>query len=324
MSEDKGINFTREAFLNPINLGMLIIATLAAFFTSDMMLIPNLIFTFAFGIELVYLGTIPRLPRFQKSVRLKKLKHRNNVMQDQMRFQQLNESDRKRFLVLKHLGELIEENFDKMPYSTQGLLENLRKKMEKLLSNYITLLDVNNRYERYVNEDLRDQIKEEIKEEEQVIQEITSEKLKETKQRRINILKKRLNKFSSAKEKYLICQTHLQTIEDAIRYIYEQSMTLTDPEEIGSQLDNLLQEVEDTSNIINELDHDIWPMYDAMDEYQEDQESLEYSSSDDTSEETGKSRQSDQLDSPAEKEIEEDVYESTAKNKETGNRLRES
>ena len=323
MSEDTGINFTREAFLHPLNLGMLIIATLAAFFTSDIAFIPNLIFTFAFGIELVYLGTIPRLPRFQKSVRLKKLKHRNNEMQDQIRFQQLDESDRKRFLVLKHLGELIEENFDKMPYSTQGLLENLRRKMGKLLSNYITLLDVNRRYEQYVNENLRDKINNEIKEEEQVIQEISSDKLKETKQRRISILNKRLEKFSSAKEKYLICQTHLQTIEDAIRYIYEQSMTLTDPEEIGSQLDNLLQEVEDTSNIINELDQDIWPMYDAMDEYESEEELEDEAGSHTSAEKNKATEQTSPLDSMDSGEPEEDGSGSAQRDKERGNRLRE-
>ena len=267
MSEDKGINFTREAFLHPLNMGMLFIATLSAFFVSDMGLVPNIIFSMAFGVELVYLGTVPRLPRFKKQVRLKKLKQRDNEMQDRDTFQQLDEESRKRFLVLKHLSELIEENFDKLPYSSQGLLDNIRKKMDNLLSNYLNLLDVNQRYEKYVYEPLEDSLKKEIQEEEQVLEEIESDRLKDTKRRRIGILKKRLKKFSNAKEKYMICQTHLQTIEDAIRYIYEQSMTMNNPEEIGFQLDNLLHEVEDTSQIIDDLDEEIWPMYEAMDEF---------------------------------------------------------
>lgn len=325
MSEDKGINFTREAFRHPVNLGSLFAGTLVAFFTTDMVMVPNLVFTMIFGLELVYLGTIPRLPRFQKSVRLRKLKQRNNELQDKVRFQQLDEPDRKRFLVLKHLSELIEENFDKMPYSTQGLLESLRKKMEKLLSNYITLLDVNSRYESYVHESLEERLKEEIREEEQVIEEISSEKLKETKQRRINILKKRLNKFAAAKEKYMICQTHLQTIEDAIRYIYEQSMTMSDPEEIGFQLDNLLQEVEDTSQIISELDQEIWPMYEAMDEYEDGNDILEKGAGSKTADAgTGKNNTASEI-SPLHKDQLSDKETTTAQgHTETHGRIRES
>ena len=60
---------------------------------------------------------------------------------------------------------------------------------------------------------------------------------------------------------YLVCETHLETIEDAVRYIYEQSMTLSNPEEIGFQLDNLISEVDETSQIINDLDQDIMPDY---------------------------------------------------------------
>ena len=58
-----------------------------------------------------------------------------------------------------------------------------------------------------------------------------------------------------------MCETHLETIEDAVRYIYEQSMTMSNPEEIGFQLDNLLTEVDETSQLIDDLDQDILPEY---------------------------------------------------------------
>lgn len=102
-----------------------------------------------------------------------------------------------------------------------------------------------------------------------------SDRLKRTKARRLGILKKRLKKFEIAKEKYLICETHLETIEDAIRYIYEQSMTMSNPEEIGFQLDNLLEEVEETSQIIDELDRDILPLHSDLDDLDLDSDLLE-------------------------------------------------
>ena len=108
---------------------------------------------------------------------------------------------------------------------------------------------------------LETNLKEEVIKQIEEIKTLESEKLKRTKARRVAIMQKRLQKFKIAKEKYLVCETHLETIEDAVRYIYEQSMTMSNPEEIGFQLDNLLTEVDETSQLIEDLDQDILPEY---------------------------------------------------------------
>ena len=266
MDKDQSINYTREAFLHPLNMGVLLVATISAFALADVGLVSNLVLSMTFGVELMYLGIVPRLPRFRKNVKLKKLRERNSAAEEKNVFQNLDEKSRRRFLVLKHLAKLIRENFDKLPYSSQGLLDNIRKKIEELISNYLTLLDLHKRYQLYMNTSVEDGLKREVEKEEKKVEQLESERLKRTKARRIKILNKRLKKFEIAKEKYLICETHLETIEDAIRYIYEQSMTMSNPEEIGFQLDNLLEEVEETSQIIDDLDQDILPIYSDLDD----------------------------------------------------------
>lgn len=261
MDVEKPINYTREAFLHPVNIGVLFVSTLSAFFLNDSGAVASLILSMTFGMELVYLGVVPRLPRFKKMTRLRKMKERNSALEEKTVFQELDRKSQKRFLVLKHLTKLIKENFDKLPYSSQGLLDNIRNKIEELLSNYITLLDLHRRYEVYMNSSMEEALRREIAKEEESLDSISSERLRQTKTRRLAILKKRLKKFESAKEKNLICETHLETIEDAVRYIYEQSMTMSDPEEVGFQLDNLLNEVEETSQLIHDLDQDIFPVY---------------------------------------------------------------
>jgi len=221
---------------------------------------------------LMYLGIVPRLPRFRKNVKLQKLRDRNSEDEEKTVFQELDQKSKKRFLVLKHLTKLIKENFDKLPYSSQGLLENIRKKIGELISNYLTLLDLHKRYKLYMDTSVEESLKREVKNEEEKLETLKSERLKKTRVRRIAILKKRLKKFEIAKEKYLICETHLETIEDAIRYIYEQSMTMSNPEEIGFQLDNLLEEVEETSQLIDDLDQDILPSYSGLDDIDLDAE----------------------------------------------------
>ncbi|NGP77191.1 hypothetical protein G3570_11135 [Balneolaceae bacterium YR4-1] len=272
MDKDTSINYTREAFLHPINMGFLLVATVTAFTLSDVGLISNVILSMAFGTELMYLGIVPRLPRFRKNVKLQKLRDRNSEDEEKTVFQELDQKSKKRFLVLKHLTKLIKENFDKLPYSSQGLLENIRKKIGELISNYLTLLDLHKRYKLYMDTSVEESLKREVNNEEEKLETLKSERLKKTRLRRIAILKKRLKKFEIAKEKYLICETHLETIEDAIRYIYEQSMTMSNPEEIGFQLDNLLEEVEETSQLIDDLDQDILPSYSGLDEIDLDAE----------------------------------------------------
>jgi|TARA_R100000005_G_C4996037_1_gene202894 hypothetical protein len=262
MSNDElNINYTREAFMNPINLGVLLVSTLTAFFMSGLGDVSSLLLTSVFGLELMYLGIVPKLPRFRKKLELKKIKERHAANNEKELFQSLDTKSQKRFLVLKHLAKLVQENFEKLPYSSQGLLDNIGKKIDELLGNYLTLLDLIKRYEVYLNTSLESNLKEEVVRQIEEIKTLDSEKLKRTKARRVAIMQKRLKKFNVAKEKYLVCETHLETIEDAVRYIYEQSMTMSNPEEIGFQLDNLLTEVEETSQLIDDLDQDILPEY---------------------------------------------------------------
>ena len=261
-TDELNINYTREAFLNPVNLGVLLVSTIGALFFSGLSTeASNLMLTTVFGFELMYLGVVPRLPRFRKRAELKKIKEKHGESNEKTMFQALDAASQKRFLVLKRLAKMISDNFEKLPYSSQGLLDNIHKKIDELLGNYLTLLDLIKRYEVYLNTSLESSLKEEVVRQIEEIKTIDSEKLKRTKSRRVAIMQKRLNKFKIAKEKYLVCETHLETIEDAVRYIYEQSMTMSNPEEIGFQLDNLLTEVDETSQLIEDLDQDITPEY---------------------------------------------------------------
>tara|TARA_R110000868_G_scaffold410693_5_gene699827 strand:+ start:2412 stop:3302 length:891 start_codon:yes stop_codon:yes gene_type:complete len=286
-TEELNINYTREAFLNPINLGVLLVSTLGALFFSNLSVdVSNILLTTVFGMELMYLGVVPKLPRFRKKAELKKIKERHASSNEKELFQSLDSASQKRFLVLKHLAKLVQENFEKLPYSSQGLLDNIGKKIEELLGNYLTLLDLIKRYEIYLNTSLETNLKEEVVRQIEEIRTIESEKLKRTKSRRVAIMQKRLQKFKIAKEKYLVCETHIETIEDAVRYIYEQSMTMSNPEEIGFQLDNLLTEVDETSQLIDDLDQDILPEYTTEWETELDFDSILDEFSDDVTSET--------------------------------------
>lgn len=258
-------NYLKEAFLHPVNLVCLLAGTVAALVFSDLSLISNSVLTLTFGMELIYLGVVPRLPAYQKSVRMKKQREQTDDNTDKQIFYQLDTRSQKRFLVLKHITKEVKTNFDTLPYTSKGMLEHIEKKMEDLLSTYLTLLDMNRRFQIYMNSEVEEEIRSEVEKQESKMESIDSENLRKTRERRLKILNKRLSKFDIAKEKYLICETHLETIEDAIRYIYEQSMTMPNAEDVGTQLDHLLNEMEETTSIIEELDQNLLPGFEEMD-----------------------------------------------------------
>lgn len=262
------INYTKEAFLSPVNLICLLTATVTALvmsnFSSELM-ITSTILTFTFGMELIYLGVVPKLPAYQKNVRLKKKSRQSAGNSEKELFFRLETRAQKRFLMLKHIAKEIRHNFKTLPFSTGSMLEHIEKKIEDLLNSYLILLDMERRYSIYIHSEVEKEIKSELEKEEELLNGIDSETLKKTRERRISILKKRLRKFDLAKEKYLISETHLETIEDAIRYIYEQSMTLTSAEEVGTQLDHLLTEMEETTQLIDEMDQALLPGFVDLD-----------------------------------------------------------
>ena len=259
-------DFTREAFLHPANLVCLLVATIVALVMSGTGLISNSILSLAFGAELLYLGIVPNLSSYRQSVVRKKQREKSEVDGDKTIFHQLDVRSQKRFLVLKHIAGEVKSNFSTLPYSSRGMLTHIEKKLDDLLSTYLTLLDMNRRYQIYMNSEVEEQLKHEVASQEDQIRNIESEQLRATKERRVKILKKRLNKFDVAKEKYLICETHLETIEDATRFIYEQSMTMPNAEDVDSKLDHLLVEMEEATTIIEDLDNSLLPGFDELDQ----------------------------------------------------------
>lgn len=255
MSRELPINYTQEVFKNPINLAILLVGGVGSLvlssFSSEAAVV---ILSLLFGAELMYLGIASKQPSIRKEIEQKKLQERYNTKNDKSLFQSLDQASQKRFLVSKHLTKLITENFDKLPFATQGLLENITKKLDTLLSNHLNLLDLIKRYNVYLNSNFEADIETELVQLIQHIKTLDDGKLKDSKTRRVMILQKRLQKYGIAKEKYQMCVTHLETIEDAIRYIYEQSMTMNNPEEIGFQLDNLLTDADETADLLESMD----------------------------------------------------------------------
>lgn len=254
---DKPVNYTKEAFLHPLNLGVLIAAFSSAFFLAGYDSVVNIIIFSAIAVELIYLGTVPGLARFQKHMNLRAFKERNSRFDERRIFGELSEASQKRFLVLKHITGLIRDNLSKINYTSQGLADSINTRIEALLTSYMVLLEGNERYRFYLKNTTQTHLQAEAEKTQVEINNTDSPKLARVLERRLNILNKRLEKYGAAHEKYLISDSQLKTIEDTIRYIYEKSMTLGNPAEIEQQMDSLLMDLEDADSVFDDINYDL-------------------------------------------------------------------
>ncbi len=250
---DVDINYTKEAFLNPINLGFLIVAMLISFFLAGPGPWSNVVLILTAALELMYLGIVPRNDRFRRAIRSQRAAEHAKPPSQKEIFQVLTKNSQRRYARLRKLEKDIRTNYRKLSYATQGLLESHLDKIDGLLDSYLNLLYQKERYEYTVQSGA----------ESEVIQAISSlredmaddsPKVRSIKQRRLHILEQRLERFKKSNENLEIIEAQLETIEDVVKYIHEQSLTLRNPEEITFQLDTLLSEVEETEAAIEEIE----------------------------------------------------------------------
>lgn len=255
---DVDINYTKEAFLNPYNLGFLIMAMLTAFFLSGTEPWFNIVLILAAASELMYLGVVPRNERFRRAIKSQRAAEHAKPPSQKEIFQVLSRQSQRRYARLRKLEKDIQSNYAKLSYATQGLLDSHLKKINGLLDSYLNLLYQKERYEYAMQSNAESEVVRAIQSL-RVDMEDDSPKVRSIKQRRLRILEQRLDRFKRGNENHEVIEAQLETIEDVVKYIHEQSLTLRNPEEITFQLDTLLSEVEETEASIAELEDVLSP-----------------------------------------------------------------
>ena len=248
------INYTKEAFLNSWNLTFLAVALTVIAVMALLGGLPfHLVTVFAVAIEALYLSVVPRQERFQRAVRSKKLAKPRRPPEQKEIYRQLSRSSQRRYARLRQLEDAIEANYEKLSSASQGLLQSHLEKIDGLLEAHLNLLHRRERYRDYAEAATESEVRRSIEAVRDRLEE-ASPRVRKVKERRLRVLKQRLRRFREGHENREVIEAQLQTIEDVVRYIHEQSWTLQDPDEVTHQLDALLDEVEETQQSIQEVE----------------------------------------------------------------------
>jgi hypothetical protein len=255
MSDD--INYTKEAFLAAWNLAFVLVAAVVATGTTLTPLAPawafEVLLAVSGGLELLYLGTVPRSDRFRRLVRARKEAERRTPPAQRDLYRRLSRRSQRRYYRLRELKTEIRANYRQLRSVSQGLLNTHLQKIDDLLRSYLQLLHQRERYWDLATHTSEAEVRRAIRALKDDMAD-DAERVRTVKQRRLSVLEKRRARFEKAHENLEIIGAQLGTIEDVVKYIHEQSWTLQNPEAVTTQLNALMEEVDATQQSIHEIE----------------------------------------------------------------------
>ncbi len=222
--------------------------------------IPALI---AAGVEIGYLVIAPAIPWYRKRVALQ-LEERTHVRSQkelQSKLQQLPKDDQKRYYRMYRVCQNIRENYKRFNTTSRMFLDEVAGKLESLLQRYLNMLQSLAAYEAYLVSADPSEIDNKLK---RLRSELESDpqRVRDIKEKQVEILEKRLEKIAKAREDAKVVRTQLETIEEFVLLLKEQSLTIKDPDELTGQIDSLMLEVEMTEETVREIESNFSQMFD--------------------------------------------------------------
>ncbi|HZA49770.1 MAG TPA: hypothetical protein VE549_03455, partial [Myxococcaceae bacterium] len=157
------------------------------------------------------------------------------------------------YFALRELRDRILTNYRKLP-GGGILVAASESRLDALLTNFLRLVSTLNSYRKYLGAADRAAVEREVKE---LLGEVANEgnaRLREVKQKRAQILQKRLDRFKQAEDSRELVSHQLASIEDLLRLTHEQSIAIRDPESLTLQLDALSAEAAATEETVREME----------------------------------------------------------------------
>ena len=250
---DQKINYFKEAFKLKTNLLCLTGGIIASFFTP----IPFWIFIGAVvGLEILFLTTLSSNKRFKRVIRAKK--HQEFQQKEQRRlegdlFRMNTNQYRHRYTTIKKNINNIWRHFQRTG-TNKSLIKSTKENMDKLRVQFLRLIFSLNTLDSYLNDAGGGKINADISKLESDLQS-ASGSLKNIKEQRINILKKRKQKLGKANENKEVIVNQLEVIDETIKYLLEGALTSKDPDQVSNEIERITDEAEVASESIADLEN---------------------------------------------------------------------
>ena len=209
----------------------------------------------AAGLEALYLCVVPNAPPFRRRVdaRFDAALRAEKEARVASTVSALALAERGKFVEMRALVAQIQRSFTGADAETRATMDETLTRLDGLVDGYLKMLVGLSHYERLLKAVRREDLVSEIAEIDLEMQ-TASERVRESKARRLEIVKARLEKLDHAVENREILETQLETIEDMLRLLNESSMTLRDPRALNADVERLVDGISGSEAALRELD----------------------------------------------------------------------
>jgi hypothetical protein len=252
VTSQRSPNFVLAALVMPANVFGLLAGGVAAVLLGDWVPLAA-----AGGASALYLSLLFMAPSFRRAVRanfeaqqltdLAASSEREALLED------LAPSQRQHYETLRHLRDDILARYQKVP-GGRVLAASSSPRFDALLTSFLRLVSTLNGYRQFLSAADRKALELEVAQLEREVATETNEKLREVKARRVDLLKRRVQRFVQAEESREVVSHQLASIEDMLRLTHEQSIAIRDPEIVGRQIEALTAEVAATEETVKEME----------------------------------------------------------------------
>lgn len=242
MSESRGApNYLKAAFLNAYNLSLLGGAAAASALTGDW-----LIGLGALGLEALWLVLGPDLKPFQRAVREADRQEREKA--DRKRVDalmaELPEREWQRAKALDELRREIERDMAHNPSFQAILMQTELEKLSQLHSSFVRLAHACRRAESYLQAvDVRE-LERQLTTQQNIREKMADEGVRELAVKNAAVLQKRLETIKEIETFLARARGQMNLIENSVRLLRDQALTMTSPDQLTEQLDDLLTGVD--------------------------------------------------------------------------------
>ena len=158
-----------------------------------------------------------------------------------------------KFTDLNAIAQSIRANYKRLSSTSQVFIGSLEKQLDALLASYVRMAQSAVLHRDYLQQTNPALIRKEI---DDLVVRLPKDPLKvqEINQKRIEILNKRMEKFGRIRENRQVIDAQCQAIQDVLHLIRDQSMTMSDPQQVSERLEDLVKDVESTEQNIREVE----------------------------------------------------------------------
>jgi uncharacterized protein YjcR len=208
-------------------------------------------------------GVAPLLPAWRKRVdagesRQKKLEGENRA-KDLLRT--LPAAQQGRYRLLMETAVSIRDNYAQYNEASRTYLDQLSERLDDMLLRYSRMLIAENTYTGHLASNSAKELDTRMSTLEKEMAE-DDERVRAIKEKQFDILVQRKEKLLKADQDRSVLAAQLTTLEELMKLLKEQAITMKEPEEMNAQLDSLMAEIENTEHTVTALETSFDTLFD--------------------------------------------------------------